>query len=338
MSLLAILTVALSSVKLLFMVQNINLNDIARFDFNLAIAFMAIWQERSVSKAADRLSLSQSALSAALARLRDAAGDPLFVRTRGGMQPTPRAIEMAKNIEHGALLIRDAFRDGLDFNPAQDAHHFALGMSDDFQLAVGPAVSQRLLSEAPNVSVSFHQSNRHTVEKMLETGELDLAVIARPPERSWLAQEQIAQSGYACIFDAVACGCAVPLSLEDYLALPHILVSYSGREGIVDEKLRPLARSRKIQTGLTHFAAVPAFLRGIAAVSTIPTHAALALARISGLQVCAAPLDLGRYPVSLVWRREIQDDAAASWMRMLVRDAVCNHVGIDGGAEVEVTS
>lgn len=317
------------SVKLVFMVQTINLNDIARFDFNLAIAFMAIWQERSVSRAADRLSLSQSAISAALARLREAAGDPLFVRTRGAMQPTPRAIEMAKNIEQGALLIRGAFASGQDFDPAAAVHHFSLGMSDDFQLAVGPAVSKQLLRDAPNVSVSFHQSNRHTVEKMLDTGELNLAVIARPPERSWLMAEQVSQSGYACLFDAQACGCDLPLSLNDYLALPHILISYSGREGIVDEKLRPLGRSRKIQTGLTQFAAVPSFLRGVAAVSTIPTHAAMALARISGLQICPPPLDLGQYPVSLVWRREMQDDPAIAWMRGLVRDAVQTHVVAD---------
>ncbi len=331
MGIAIILTGLILSVKLLIMVQTINLNDIARFDFNLAIAFMAIWQERSVSKAADRLSLSQSAISAALSRLRDAAGDPLFVRTRGAMQPTPRAIEMAKSIEQGALLIRGAFASGPDFDPAQATHHFSLGMSDDFQLAVGPAVSRQLLAKAPNVSVSFHQSNRHTVAKMLESGELDLAVIARPPERSWLMGEEVAQSGYACLFDAAACGCELPLSLADYLALPHILISYSGREGIVDEKLRPLGLQRKIQTGLTQFAAVPSFLRGVAAISTIPRHAAHALAHISGLQVCAPPLDLGQYPVSLVWRREMQDDSALAWMRMLVRNAIYRHVAVDAG-------
>ncbi len=80
------------------MVQKINLNDISRLDFNLAVTFIALWQERSVSKAAERLSLSQSAVSAALARLRAAAEDPLFVRSRGTMVPTPRAEAMAESM------------------------------------------------------------------------------------------------------------------------------------------------------------------------------------------------------------------------------------------------
>src|ERR1700750_1331589 len=119
--------------------SDINFNDISRLDFNLAVTFLAIWQERSVSKAARRLSLSQSAVSAALARLRLAADDPLFLRSRSGMEPTHRAIAMAAQIGEGVELLRQALVVERGFDPANSARHFSIGMSDDFEVAIGPA-------------------------------------------------------------------------------------------------------------------------------------------------------------------------------------------------------
>lgn len=297
--------------------QKITLTNISRFDFNLAVTFLAIWQERSVSKAAQRLSLSQSAVSAALLRLREAADDPLFVRSRGGMQPTPRAVAMAADLESGLGLIHRAFADEDAFDPATSRQCFTLGMSDDFQVAVGPAIARRLARDAPHVSIIFRQTNRHTVEQAFETGEVDFAVVASPPARSWLESTDIGESGYACLFDAAACGGCLPLTLDAFLGLPHVLVSFSGREGAVDLALKKIGRTRRIQTALTHFSALPPFLRGMRAVSTIPSHAAVSLAAASGLSVCRAPVDLGRYPVSLVWKRESDNP----WLRGVIAES-----------------
>jgi LysR family transcriptional regulator, mexEF-oprN operon transcriptional activator len=297
--------------------RNITLVDISRFDFNLAVTFVALWEERSVSKAAQRLSLSQSAVSAALLRLREAAGDPLFTRSRGGMQPTARAIAMAAPLETGVEMIRAAFRPEAAFSPATSRQHFSLGMSDDFQVAVGPLIARRLSEEAPYVSVVFRQTNRHTVQAAFEADEIDFAVVVSPPARSWLQREEIGESGYACLLDLEACGLQPPLSLDDYLALPHVLVSFSGREGIVDHALRKIGRKRRVQTALTHFAALPPFLTGMPVIATIPAHAALSVAAVSRLSVCAAPLDLGHYTVSLLWKRTADNP----WMRHTIRKA-----------------
>lgn len=297
--------------------QTITLVDIARFDFNLVVTFLALWEERSVSKAAQRLSLSQSAVSTALARLREAAGDPLFVRTQRGMQPTARAIAMAAPLGNGAELIRRAFMPVAPFDPMSSHQHFSIGMSDDFQIAIGPILSRRLAIEAPGVSVTFRQSNRHMVTSLFEAGEIDFAMVAGASVRSGLAREDIGQSGYACLIDARHCGVALPLSLEDYLSLPHVLVSFSGREGIVDDALRTLSLKRRVQSALTHFSALPAFLIGHRAVATLPAHAARQIAAFSGLSVCPPPVALGRYNVSLLWQRT-QDNP---WMRRMMIDA-----------------
>ncbi|WP_244987556.1 LysR family transcriptional regulator [Komagataeibacter oboediens] len=303
--------------KLIVLIVKITMVDISRLDFNLVTTFLALWEERSVSRAAKRLSLSQSAVSASLARLREAADDPLFVRTRDGMQPTPRAIAMAEPLQNGATLIQTAFSTVTAFDPATSRQHFSLGMSDDFQIAAGPLIAKRLAEEAPRVSVTFRQANKHRVEALFEAGEIDFAVVAQPNVRSGLQQQEIGRSGYACLLDPVACDLTLPLTLTDYLSLPHLLVSFSGREGIVDQALKDLGHSRRVQSALTHFSALPPFLIGARAIATLPIHAAQSLAAVSGLTVCAAPIDLGDYSVSILWQRTVDNP----WMRQIMSDA-----------------
>jgi DNA-binding transcriptional LysR family regulator len=105
------------------------------------------------------------------------------------------------------------------------------------------------------------------------------------------------------------------------LDLPHLLVSFSGRTGIVDTALQALKRERHVYAALTHFSAVPAFLAKTRAVVTLPSHAAAALASVSNLTACAVPLDLGRYPVQLLWRRDSDGESALMWMREQVKEA-----------------
>jgi LysR family transcriptional activator of mexEF-oprN operon len=303
--------------KLIVLIVKIIMVDISRLDFNLATTFLALWEERSVSRAARRLSLSQSTISAALARLREAADDPLFVRTRKGMQPTPRAMAMAEPLQSGVALFQAAFSAATNFDPATSRQHFSIGMSDDFQIAIGPLIARRLTAEAPRVSVTFRQANRHRVEALFEEGEIDFAVIAQPHLHSGLQQQEIGHSGYACLLDPAACNLTLPLILEDYLTLPHILVSFSGREGIVDQVLKDLGHSRRVQSALTHFSALPPFLIGTRAIATLPVHAAQMLAAVSGLTVCTPPVDLGEYSVSILWQRTGDNH----WMRQIINDA-----------------
>jgi LysR family transcriptional activator of mexEF-oprN operon len=299
----------------------IKLSDIGRLDFNLAITFLALWQERSVSRSALRLHLSQSAVSAALARLREAANDPLFIRTKGGMEPTARAIAMAGPIQHGVGLLQRALLTEDRFDPATSARHFSLGMSDDFEVALGPAISAHLLAEAPNISVVFRQANRHTVEQMLDARDIDVAVASGVPARSGLIAEDLGQSGYASLLNNRLCQLALPLSLEDFLSLPHILISFLGREGIVDAGLKAIGKNRKIHTALTHFSSLPAYLGSMRVIASLPSHAARSLAASSGLDLSPVPLDLGTYMVSMLHRRDVADDPAIQWIKGIIQNA-----------------
>lgn len=244
------------------------------------------------------------------------------------MQPTPRAIAMARDLQFGVSSIRSAFLPEAAFDPASSRQHFSLAMSDDFQIAVGPLIARRLAQEAPHVSVVFRQTNRHTVDAAFEAGEIDFAMVSRPFARSWLQQEVIGNSGYACLLDPSSSDVALPLSLADYLALPQVLVSFSGREGIVDQALRKIGLQRRVRVALTQFSALPTFLAGTRAVATLPSHAARSIASVSGLSACQVPLDLGSYPVSLLWNRATDN----SWMRHIMKEAFEESItGMDTG-------
>ncbi|MFL9873625.1 LysR substrate-binding domain-containing protein [Paraburkholderia megapolitana] len=325
--------------------MKINIVDIRKLDLNLSVVFLAVWQERSVTKAASRLALSQAATSAALARLRETCGDALFVRTRGGMEPTPRASAMAEQLESGVAHLWQVLTQHQTFNPATTVRSFSIGMSDDFELAIGPGLSRLVREEGEHVSLIFRQTNRHTVEQMLNDREIDLAVVSGTVRRAWITQEHIGDAGYACLVDAKALDCPLPLTVDDYLRLPHLLVSYSGRSGIVDTALNALGKQRVVHTALTHFSAVPAFLAGVRAVVTLPSHAAAALARMAALTVCPVPMDLGEYPVQLLWRRDSDGDPALEWLKERIRvacagalDAAGGEVGRLPSAEIRPTS
>lgn len=309
--------------------MNIDFMDFRRLDLNLVVVFLAIWQERSVTKAASRLALSQAATSAALARLRETCGDELFVRSKGGMEPTLRAVAMAEQLASGVTQLRDLLKSDHTFEPATALRSFTIGMSDDFEMAVGPALAHQILLNAPNISLVFRQTNRHTVEQMLNSRDIELAVVSGALDRAWLTQTALGDSGYACLVDATRLKIALPLSLDDYLRLPHVLVSFSGREGIVDSALKTCGKQRKVHTALTHFSALPAFLCSMDVIATLPVHAAAVLARTSSLAMCAVPVELGRYPVSLASRRENRSDPGLMWMKQKIQDAfdsVIKHV------------
>ncbi|OZG74199.1 hypothetical protein BTA51_04055 [Hahella sp. CCB-MM4] len=291
-----------------------NFIDIKKIDYNLAVVFLAIWSERSVSKAADKLALSQSATSAALTRLRELCQDPLFIRMQGTMEPTSRAIAIQPAVEQSIVQLHQSLTQTIEFNPALSDRQFFIGMSDDFELAIAPRLSKKLAEQAPGVSLIYRQTNRHRVEQMLESGQIELAVIAGELSRPWLEETPLGESGYACVYNSRKWGIKYPIDLDEFLRIPHIRISFSGTSGEVDLHMKKLNRTRHVHTSLTHFSSLPYFLNEISSLSTIPEHAARVLCQHSELQQCPTPFDMGRYNVKILRRRTQQADPGLSWL------------------------
>ena len=299
--------------------MQITFNDLRRIDFNLGVVFLALWQERSVTLAAHRLSLSQAAVSAALARLRAMCDDPLFVRTRSGMEPTPRARMIAEPLAVQLAALHRTLVAQTPFDSRQSNRKFTLGMSDDMELAVGPYLAETLAHQAPSVNIVFRRVNRYDAEQFFDSREIDLAMVSGPVGRLPLSQEKLGELGYGCLLNAQHMKVKLPISLAEYTRLPHVLVSPLGREGIVDASLRTMGLQRRVQTALTDFASLPAYLLRLGAVATAPLPTCVALAKFANLQVCPPPIDLGKFAVTMLWRRDSASDAGLEWMQAQFR-------------------
>ncbi|MBB3256836.1 DNA-binding transcriptional LysR family regulator [Paraburkholderia bannensis] len=307
-------------------------SDISGVDLNLLKIFEALFEEGGASRAAIRLDMTQSAVSAALKRLRVLYDDRLFTPTGRGLAPTARAREL-KPVVTGAL---DRVRQSLAIASPHPASFLgravAIGLSDDFELALGQPIIAQVARHAPGLRVIFRQTYSQIVSDSLASQDIDLAIAAGGFGARGLSHQSLGQGDYACLVDAATLpregltkGLGAgnsesnsALLLEDFVARGHILVSSGGVVGIVDEALAAQGLKRTVIASTTHFAALPHLLKGTGAVATIPRHAASAIAALTGLRLVECPLALPAYPIELGWRANALRDAAVA----RVRDAI----------------
>ncbi|MFF0428700.1 LysR family transcriptional regulator [Streptomyces sp. NPDC004520] len=288
-----------------------------RADLNLLVVFAALMRERSVTRAAAALHLSQGATSAALGRLRGLFDDELFTRTRTGVEPTPRAVELARRIEPALGLIHGAVTDRDRFDPATARRTFTLGMSDDLEAMLLP----RLLDATaglPGIRLAVRQASRGTVAGMLDRGEIDLGVAAAPAHGPDHRSQDLFPSGYTCLFNPRLLPLRTPLTLDDYLVHPHLLISYDGRRGIVDDILEARGLTRRVVASTTHFAGAALQVATLPVLATVPAHAATVYADLLDLTGTPPPVPMPAYTVSATWHGSVSDDPAHAWLRGLV--------------------
>ncbi|TWC23059.1 MULTISPECIES: LysR family transcriptional regulator [unclassified Pseudomonas] len=296
-----------------------NIMNIANLDLNLLKTFEALHDESSASRAALRLGVTQSAISAALRRLRDVYDDQLFVRTGRGLAPTLRANQL-KPVISEAL---DKCRQSLAMIDPQTSHYdgrsVIVGLSDDFELAYGRKLIEEVAQRAPGLRLIFRQTHSQIVGRNLMERNFDLAITAGGFTERLLSRQVLGEGDYACLVDPDSLEeNQQTLSLESFVGREHLLVSSGGFIGITDEGLAGLGLSRKVCASTTHFAALPFLLQGSRAVATIPGHAARAIAAFGSLTLLPCPLVLPRYPIELGWRTHTQMDPAV----VKVREAI----------------
>lgn len=283
--------------------------NIADIDLNLLKVFEALHDESSASRAALRLGVTQSAVSAALRRLREVYGDQLFVRTGRGLAPTLQANQLKPVISDALNKCRQSLA---MLDPAANQYEgrsVAMGLSDDFEIAYGRRLIEEIARRAPKLRVIFRQTHSQIVARALMERSIDLAITAGGFSERLLSRQVLGEGGYACLVDpsSLAPG-QQQIELQEFVEREHILVSSGGFIGITDEGLAAVGLSRRVCASTTHFAALPFLLKGSQAVATIPAHAAASIAALSGLALLPCPLALPRYPVELGWRTSTQID------------------------------
>ena len=293
----------------------------ARPDLNLLVTLDVLLAEGSVARAAKRLRLSPSAMSRALARLREATGDPLLVRAGRGLVPSPRALDLRDRV---GRLVHDGeavLQPAATLDPKKLARTFTLRTSDGFVETFGPALIARVAREAPGVRLRFvPKLDKDSAPLRDGTVDLETGVIGRAtgPEVMTQALFRDRFIGVVRKKHALAKGKVTPAR---YAAGRHILVSRRGvEEGPVDEALKPLGLAREIAATVGGYATALALARETDLIASVPERHTGRLR--AGLHSFPLPVAMAEFTVSLLWHPRLDADPAHRWLRGIVRE-VC---------------
>ncbi|MDQ0618458.1 LysR family transcriptional activator of mexEF-oprN operon [Arthrobacter globiformis] len=301
------------------MMMIMNESDLSRVDLNLLVTFTVLMQERHVTRTGGILKVSQAAVSASLRRLRRMLDDELFVRSRDGMVPTPKALEIAPRIKLALGELSRVLDSEPGFDPTLSSKAFTIAMSDDIEAHTLPLILQELERRQLKMTVIIRQANRHTIEGQLADGSTDLAIAAVPQMGGSYHQEQLFSSTYACVFDSARLGIPAPISLENYLSLRHLLVSFDGRRGLIDDLLEARGLGRAVAGSTSHFAGTITSLKAADVVVSLPRHAAAAIAEAANVTLSELPIPSPLFTVSMVWPLQREADPAHNWLRNFIR-------------------
>lgn len=285
--------------------------DHSDLDGRLLQLLVAVVEERSVTRAAERLGVSQSAVSHLLDKLRHITGDPLIVKAGRGIVPTTRAEGLAARAR---VLLEDlrAFATPEAFDAATLQAGFTIAANDLQCDLLLPPLLARLRSRAPGVTLRVIPSGVPQPE-LLRSEACQLIVTPRPPDAADLLQRRLFADRYCVFYDAA--GRDAPRDIDDYLAAEHVTVVYDdGRRLDIDQLLgERLVRPRRVVACVPGFSGVPPFLRGSARLATLP--GLLRMALLGGFAQADLPLALPEMPMFMVWHARRQGDPVHRWLR-----------------------
>jgi DNA-binding transcriptional LysR family regulator len=296
----------------------VNVTDL---DLNLLRAFDAVLREGSVTAAAERLGLSQPALSNALSRLRRLLGDPLFMRTPGGMRPTPFAQQLAAPVRQALDLIYTTLLRQPGFDPRTSQRSFRLQLSDVGEIVFLPPLLERLQRDAPGVRIETQHLPQDEVSEALASGEIDLAVGFLPELFAGVVQKRLFRDRYVCLVRADHPRIGSRLTLAQFLAATHVLVSSRGSaHEIVEQTLRNKGLQRRIALRVPHFTVVPMILARTDHMVIVPKGLVGAISPFGRFKSLKPPVDIPALDVKVHWHERFDQDPGMTWLRGLIVD------------------
>jgi len=284
--------------------------DHSHLDGRLLQLLLAVVEEGSVTRAAERLGVTQSAVSHLLGKLRTIVGDPLFVKSGRGIVATARAEALAV---HARVLLEEMrrFASAPVFEPAQLHTTFTLAANDFQRDLLLPALLRRLRAVAPGVALRIIPSDVPTPE-MLREEHCHLAISPRPPDAGDILHKRLFADHYRVFFDATQR--AAPADTAEYLAAEHITVVYEASRPLdFDRGLAARGLQRRFVASVPGFAGIPAFVHGSPLLATVPGLLQGSLMR--GLASCALPFEAPPLPMYMIWHLRDRHDPAHGWLR-----------------------
>ncbi len=290
-----------------------------RYDLNLLPIFVALMEERSVTRAADRMGITQPALSNALARLRVMMKDQLFIRERYGVQPTPIALELAPVIAEALATLDDAVLGQQQFDPAQAERVLTIAPNGYVEFVLVPAIVARLETAAPGIKLRLTPYGNDLGETGVISGTTALVLgrVVDPPDN--LVVQHLMDEGLSCVVRADHPQIGDRISRKLYERLKHVNIVPPGRmraglyQALAEQRLR-----REVAISVTNFFAVAEMVAVTDYCATLPKLICRRLAHDPRLRVLPAPVDLGTFPVEMAWHMRYRHDAAHRWLRALI--------------------
>jgi DNA-binding transcriptional LysR family regulator len=291
-------------------------------DLNLLVVLEALIETRSVTATADRVGLTQSATSHALARLRSALGDPLFVRSRAGLVPTERTLALAGPLRDALDRVRSAVAPPAAFDPSTAKRRFVLRTVDYSELVLVPELVARFARSAPRIDVWISASEADPFDE-LARGDSDAFIGPVFPQyqRPDIRERRLFDEHFVSLVRADHPKAHDRWSLAEFAALDHALVAPRGRPGgSVDTLLEQHGLSRRIAVASPHFLVAPFIVAATDLVLTIPERVARRFAALLPLRIVEPPAAVPGFTMALMWHERRHHDAAHAWMRGEIAD------------------
>ena len=295
-------------------------NLLAEFDVGLLLTFDALLKDKNVTHAAARLSITQSALSARLTRLRQLLGDPLFIPSTSGrgMVASPHALALQPELVRLLEQLSDFIGTARVFDPATSKRVFRIAATDNPVSILAPDLIPLLKSAAPQVKVAFTMPEKARIAEALEQGEIDVFIGVAEDGAPGLMARKLFEEEFVTAQRRGHPRGNGRLSLNEFCALDHLLISNSGGHfsGMIDTALAELGRARRVSVSIQSYALAPLILGSTDLICTLPRRFLQRFGHV--LDLVESPLELAPFEMNMFWHSRMSADAAHTWLRKLV--------------------
>ncbi|QIB64973.1 LysR family transcriptional regulator [Kineobactrum salinum] len=295
------------------------------FDLKLLFVFQTLIQKRSVSQAADALNLSQPSVSRCLSSLRTHFGDELFVKTRGGMKPTPYAQEIAPAVDEMLSIYYSKLAQMQKFDPLTSKRTFKIAALDVGHAYFFPRLIPVLEKDAPHVSLKGVPLGLHSLIEELETGETDVAIGAFPKLYGGVYERTLYRDNYVCLVRKKHPNFKGKPSLEEFQQARHIIASTKGQGHIhelIEKELHKVVPKDNIRVVSHNFLSCVLIALHSDYVVTLPSRTCEASGQLANFRMFPHPVELPPFEVKEYWHERFHKDPANQWLRNTIADCV----------------
>ncbi len=289
-------------------------------DLNLLVTLEALLAEQNVTKAANRLHLSQPAVSAQLSRLRDLFDDPLLIPAQRGMTPTAKALELLDPLRHALDQVRAALAEHRHFDPGNAKLTLAIACTDYLQAVVARPLAVALRKEAPGVRIALRHLDPLQLEAQMVRGDVDLALMTPEHGPGSLRARRLFDERYVLIGRKRHPGLRRGLTAEEFARLDHVIVSLRGGDFTtpVDDGLAALGYQRNVVLSAASFLIVPEIVSHSNFVALVPER--LVRDRRDELKIVECPFPVPGFTVSMLWHERNHGHSGQRWVRETVME------------------